>query len=82
MRPPRDPVKLTRSRLVYLPVATATAFYQSLGGAPSGNGGQWTVPCSAASSSVAFVFGTIAYQISLVDLNLGSMSLTESSGRI
>lgn len=55
---------------VYVPVAVATAFYNSIGGTYT-TAGEWSVPCDAPIRTVAFIFGGVSYNLDLNDLFLG-----------
>lgn len=68
----------TGTSLVYVPVAVATAFYNSIGGTYT-TAGEWSVPCDAPIRTVAFIFGGVSYNLDLNDLFLGYTSAASTS---
>lgn len=64
-----DPTPCGR-RLVYVPNSVAAAFYNSVGGSPTGTSGQYALPCGS-TATVGLSFGGVNYQMPLEDLNLG-----------
>lgn len=68
----------TGTTLVYVPNSVAAAFYNSVGGSPTGTSGQYALPCGS-TATVGLSFGGVNYQMPLEDLNLGYVSASDTT---
>ncbi|GAA6032595.1 hypothetical protein JCM8097_004833 [Rhodosporidiobolus ruineniae] len=69
----------TGTTLIYVPTSVAKALYASIGGTPSGNSGEYHVPCVSTFSTIGLTFNGVTYNIPLEDVFLGYASASNTN---